>query len=148
MSDDARVSGEIRIDPPISQKARLTILRVLDFKDIDLKIDDETGNGVAIVSSYSSCRYLLEEIQEIVDTFGGAGRQFTGFLHVVWGTGSDTDIYRVIVRNGKAIEVRPQILWPVDAMTPEEVATELTQQEQRHNEANKRLRSELLGEFD
>jgi hypothetical protein len=58
---------------------------------------------------------LVEEIQKAVDEF--PGHTFTGYLECEGE--NNTDIWRVYVKNGKAIRVDPQIIWPEDQRTEE-----------------------------
>jgi Family of unknown function (DUF6205) len=51
---------------------------------------------------------VLNHMQEIIDAF--PGHEFTGLLEC---TGEDPgDLWRVYVKNGKAIKVTPEIVWP------------------------------------
>ena len=55
-------------------------------------------------------------------TSAGTARRFAGFLHVDWlGYG---EMARVVVRDGKAVQVSPQVVWPDDARDPGEHAPE------------------------
>lgn len=52
---------------------------------------------------------LIPNVQEIVDAF--PDREYTGYFEC---TGSDGDLWRIAVRDGKAVEIKPTITWPED----------------------------------
>lgn len=55
--------------------------------------------------------HLTEHLQELVDRFG-EGRTFSGRFEV---EGEDAaDIWRLRVRDGRAVEIKPIITWPDD----------------------------------
>ena len=60
---------------------------------------------------YSSMKAydILEDVQRIVDLLG-PGYTYSGAIEVD-GEESD-DLWRIYIRNGKAVEVTPQIVWP------------------------------------
>ncbi|WP_084963337.1 DUF6205 family protein [Thermoactinospora rubra] len=122
------LSGEIIIEPPIPWRElqhspfvrtperkeweRLTWLRVVE----ETKETDEgtltRREAVAIRPSQADelrAHSLVTDVQAIVDAHG-AGRTFTGFI-LVRGEESP-DIWRVAIENGRAVEVRPRIVWP------------------------------------
>lgn len=51
---------------------------------------------------------LLEEVQEAVDAF--PGHEWTGRLNCAGE--ENTDLWRVVVRDGRAVRVEPRIVWP------------------------------------
>jgi hypothetical protein len=57
---------------------------------------------------------LLEEVQEAVDAF--PGHVFAGRLECEGE--ENTDIWRVIIRDGRAVRVEPRITWPDEDGTP------------------------------
>lgn len=111
MSADARISGRININPPITWAE---LHDTIDFlgRDIQLEVTALDSVGAdAIVPTYNETNAygLMDELDKAVGAWGktpdGAVRTFTGYLHVVWGVGADTELYRVIVRDGRAVEV-------------------------------------------
>lgn len=133
MSGDARISGEISIDPPLTWGELRDQLWALGtdgrYPDVVVKLDttrESTAagellrhSGVAIApTGHETNGYdLTDEVDRIARTFAtapdGSVRRFAGFLHVVWGGGEE--IYRIVVRDGQAVEVRPTWVWPADA---------------------------------
>lgn len=63
------------------------------------------GDGGAPYKAYD----IVEDLQKVIDQFG-EGRTFTGYLQ---GEGEDPgDLWRLYVVNGRAVEVKPTIVWP------------------------------------
>lgn len=122
-----RVTGEISIEPPLTWQ---------EFKDspflpggsndngnfdVSLRTDEETvdtdeGQLVRKTASVVVPRWddsfkayhLIEHVQAVIDAF--PGRTFTGRLEC---EGEDnTDMWRVVVRDGRAVKVEPRIVWP------------------------------------
>lgn len=133
MSGDARISGRIRIEPPVTwgelhDKPWATDPRN-EWPDVVVELATTKENvadgevlrhsGVAIVTTEheTSAYELVRQTTRIVKAFGtapdGTARRFAGFLHVVWGGGEE--VYRVIVREGRAVEVKPVLAWPEGA---------------------------------
>jgi hypothetical protein len=54
---------------------------------------------------------LLEEVQAAVDSF--PGHTFTGRLECEGE--ENTDLWRVIIRGGRAVRIEPRIVWPDEA---------------------------------
>lgn len=122
----ARVTGEIRIEPPLTWA---------EFKDspfydqgiahddrLDVRLDvtEETVNtdegpllrrtATALVAAWSDsykAYYIVEHTQKAIDAH--PGHTFTGRLEC---KGEDGALWRVIVRNGRAEQVEPRIVWP------------------------------------
>lgn len=134
MSGDARITGRIGIDPPVTWGelhdkpwALGRQSRVYPDVVVDLGTTSETAadgevlrhSGVAIVpTGHETSAYdLIDELDRIVQGFGtapdGTARRFAGFLHVVWAGGQE--IYRVVIKAGRAVEVRPVMVWPEGA---------------------------------
>lgn len=134
MSGDARISGQIRITPPITwgelhdqDWALGNGLR--NWPDALVKLATTVENtptgqvhhqsGVAIVpfDGETNGYTLTEDVARIVRHFAtapdGTPRRFAGFLHLVWADGEE--VYRVVPVDGGAIEVRPQVVWPEGA---------------------------------
>ena len=124
MSYDVRFSGEISIDPPIPADEVLVAGFVepgcYGDKDVAVKVSEVPVEGVPgafrrlvvaiepCMSSYSAYK-AVEHVQEIVDRWG-EGRTFSGRLDC-----SDPqtgDLWRLEIHNGRAVEVRPRIVWP------------------------------------
>lgn len=125
MGYETVVSGSIDIEPPIpwgELRKRKWPVDEPDAKDIYLKLDEtkvdaEDGvmvlrKAVAIVPAFY-CAYkahkLFAHVQEVIDAFG-KGRSFSGYLECHGETPGD--LWRVYVRNGAAVEVQPEIVWP------------------------------------
>jgi Family of unknown function (DUF6205) len=53
---------------------------------------------------------LLEKVQEAIDSF--PGHTFTGYL--ACDGEQSSDIWRVVIRDGRAVRVEPRIVWPDD----------------------------------
>jgi hypothetical protein len=143
MSGDARITGRIRITPPITW-------RELDGKrwaigpdgrrypDAVVEVDHQemdTGQGVLSVrlgvaiipeGGETNGYTLTEDVDRIVHEFAtapdGTTRRFEGWLHLVWAAGEE--IHRVHVVDGAAVEARPQVVWPVGARDEDAAAPE------------------------
>ncbi len=125
MGYTTRFTGEIRIDPPIPyetvtgsgfiREGRMTLEKDVELKLVEQPVDGEPGAyrrlAVAIVGlgdGFSLYDSVLH-VQEIVDRWG-SGRTFTGRLNAA---GEEAgDVWRLEIYNGRAIEVRPRIVWP------------------------------------
>lgn len=59
---------------------------------------------------------IIEDVQKIVDTLGTDVYRFQGFLEIEGeGDGSgEPDLWRIKVKDGRVIEVKPKIVWPED----------------------------------
>lgn len=60
--------------------------------------------------------WIIDELKDIVSKWG-EGRTFTGYIEIQ-GEGDgvgDIDLWRLLVKDGKVIEVRPELVWPDDA---------------------------------
>lgn len=131
MSGDARITGRIRITPPVTwgelhDKPWATGQQRDHYPDVVVQLDTVTEttsagefkfhSGVAIVptGNETSAYDLADEVTRIAQTFGlapdGTRRRFVGFLHVVWGGGEE--VYRVVVREFRAVDLRPALVWP------------------------------------
>lgn len=128
MGYNTSVNGEIIITPPIPWK------RVKDgpftdtgreHRDVILRMrEEEIENGDdtiirrtadAVVPAWEDsyrAYYIVEHLQELVDLYG-EGREFTGRLHC---EGEENlDVWRVYVRDGRAVRVDPVVTWPDEA---------------------------------
>lgn len=122
-----RVTGEIRIEPPLTWQ-EFKDSRFLPGSpndngnyDVRLCVDEETvdtdeGQLVRKTASVVLPRWddsfkaynLVEHVQAVIDAF--PGHTFSGRLEC---EGEDnTDMWRVVVRNGHAVKVEPRIVWP------------------------------------
>ncbi|MFD5814362.1 DUF6205 family protein [Streptomyces sp. NPDC127038] len=122
-----RVDGEIRIEPPLTW-AEIKNNPLLPETsagraeyDVRLKIDEETvdtddGQLVrktcsALVPAWDDsfkAYHLVDHVQHMIDAF--PGHTFSGRLDC---EGEEAgDLWRVVVRNGRAVKVTPSILWP------------------------------------
>lgn len=137
MSGDAQITGRIRIDPPITWPELAGKTWATEgyrhpsgyWSDAKVQVqhhdvDTDQGvmsirHGVAIVPAggETSAATVTESVGRIVEEFGttpdGTPRTFVGWLHVIWGEGEA--VYRVVVRDGRAVEVSPQVIWPEGA---------------------------------
>lgn len=127
MGYDSRVRGIIAIDPPLTwaeidgspflpDKAWMQDLAV------KLHVTEEpvtTADGVLLRRSSAAfvpvtddeyrAYTVVEDVQKLVSSHG-EGRTFTGRLS---GFGSDPgDLWRVEIREGRAVRVEPRIVWP------------------------------------
>lgn len=116
----ARFSGEITITPPltwaeIKHKSRrgLQDLRIRLHEDVT---DTDQGQnrivtGVAVAPGTTDEAYagydMVPELQSLVDAYGS--HEFSGHIEA---TGEEGDQWRLLVRDGKAIQVYPRVVWP------------------------------------
>ncbi|MGW0577317.1 DUF6205 family protein [Streptomyces sp. NPDC002920] len=121
-----RVTGEIRIEPPLTWQEfkdspfNPHSTEYDDSLDAKLLIHEETVDTddgpllrrtapelvAAHTDSYKAYR-LVEDVQKAIDTF--TGHTFSGRLEC---KGEDGALWRVIVRDGRAQQVEPRIVWP------------------------------------
>ncbi|MFF0790412.1 DUF6205 family protein [Streptomyces spiralis] len=136
MSYTTHVRGEFAIEPPLTwneiknspfttpmalgKAVRLYMSSTHDY-DLTLRVNEETvetDEGTLIhrtaaalvmreIDEYRE-RNLVEQVQEIVNLF--PGHTFTGRLECEGE--ENTDIWRVIVRDGRALRIEPRIVWP------------------------------------
>lgn len=120
----ARFSGEVTITPSltwaeIGRTARqdLRDLRIRFHEDVT---DTDTGQvkvitGVAVKpGTTEGAGYdMVAELQSLVDAYGKSHR-FTGRIEA---TGEEGDQWRLLVRDGKAVQVYPRVVWPDDQET-------------------------------
>ncbi len=136
MGYTTHVTGEFAITPPLTWNeiknspfttpSALGKLQRLYFAsdhdyDLALRVDEETvetDEGTLIrrvsktlvmreIDEYRE-RNLVEQVQEILNLF--PGHTFTGRLECEGE--ENTDLWRVIVRDGRAVKVEPRIVWP------------------------------------
>lgn len=127
MGYTTRVTGEFAIEPPLAWPEfkdsefaphNITcsyepdlILRVaeesVDTPDGPLLKRTATALVMRQIEEYRAY-HLLEQVQQAVDAF--PGRTFAGRLEC---KGEEPgDLWRVVVHDGRATEVRPRIVWP------------------------------------
>ncbi|MZF56897.1 hypothetical protein GTX53_24215 [Streptomyces sp. SID5594] len=132
------VTGEFAITPPLTwgeikngpfttamalgKAVRLYMASAHDY-DLALRVNEEsveTTEGTLVrrtaaalvmreIDDYRE-RNLVEQVQEIIDAF--PGHTFTGRLDCEGE--ENTDLWRVVVREGRALRVEPRIVWPDD----------------------------------
>lgn len=120
------VTGEFSISPPltwteIKDTAYAPGATVVELPDLELRIDEvsaETGEGTLIRRSAAALvmrkideyreRNLVEQVQDAVDSF--PGHRWSGRLDCEGE--ENTDMWRVVIRDGKAQRVEPRIVWP------------------------------------
>lgn len=126
-----RVTGEIKIQPPLSW---LQVKPIVERRDFDLKIrvvervtDTEDGQmiqkqGVSVIplseDGYTSYA-VKEHLQLLVDLF--PAHEFVGYLE---GEGEEQgDVWRLTVSPSRvAVMIEPRIVWPDDeAAAPQDV---------------------------
>jgi hypothetical protein len=117
------VTGEFTITPPITwTEMKDTLYASDDWQASDLKlhvteetVDTAEGQLIRKSANVLSLREideyraynLIADVQAAVDAFPGHG--FTGYLHCE-GEEND-DIWRVVIRDGRAVEVKSRIVW-------------------------------------
>lgn len=122
------VEGEITITPPLAWSEfkdspfNSASLDTFDgMKNIKLRIDEETvetdeghlvrRTATALVPAWGESAkyyYLVDHVQAAIDAF--PGHTFTGRLEC---SGEDAgDLWRVVIRGGRAVKVQPQLIWP------------------------------------
>lgn len=116
MAYHSYLSNAIAIHPPISGEELATSPFVcLDpFREADRLAWLHLVNGEAVAIRPSEAdeldaETLARDIQYILDRHG-LGRSFAGWI-LVFGEDSP-DVWRVEVQDGKAVEVRPTLVWP------------------------------------
>ncbi|MFM9616781.1 DUF6205 family protein [Streptomyces turgidiscabies] len=127
MSYRTHVTGEYAINPPLawpefkdSEFAPDNITESYD-PDLILRVAEETvdtADGPLLkrtatalvmreIDEYNS-RNLLNQVQKAIESF--PGHTFTGRLDCEGE--ENTDLWRVVIRDGRAIKVTPRIVWP------------------------------------
>lgn len=125
----SRVEGEITITPPLTLQEmrakpygelRNTGDRWPRERDVALRVESEEVDtaegllikkrGVALIpasdDSYKAY-YLKEDVQDAIDQY--PGHTFSGYLE---SQGEDGELSRVVVKDGVAHEIKPEIVWP------------------------------------
>lgn len=128
MSYENRYSGEITITPPVTW-GQLRDADAPKIADVRLRIDETTIDtdagqmvtrqavAIAPLEMTYSGHELQANIQALVDYYGPLGHRFSGYIQVQWDPGFDDPIpQRYIVRDGRVVAVKPQLLWPGEAI--------------------------------
>ena len=128
MGYNVHVDGEIAIDPPLTwreikdsqwlpENAPKGRANAVKFKLAEEMVETDDGTltrrtAVAIVPLMSDAYRasgLVEAVQAVMDAHGD-GHTFTGRFDC---DGEDAgDLWRVVLRNGRASKVKPYITWP------------------------------------
>lgn len=125
-----RVEGEFTIEPPLTwneiknspfNKPGREGLWGADGIDLGLCVNEasvDTDDGPLLRRSASAlvmpyideyrARELVEQVQRCINLF--PGHTFTGRLDCEGE--ENTDLWRVVIRNGRAVKVEPRIVWP------------------------------------
>jgi hypothetical protein len=126
MGYTTHVTGEFAITPPLTwNEFKDSPFASDDWRDSDLKlrIDEQTVNTddgpllrrtasalvMREIDEYNS-RGLMAQVQKAADSF--PGHTFTGRLECEGE--ENTDLWRVVIRDGRAVKVEPRIVWPDD----------------------------------
>jgi hypothetical protein len=127
------VTGNIEIKPCVPHKIMVELIKkgfaedetnkhTLD-RDVLVSYDintEETDQGTLksycgwAISPLTDDRYkaydVLKHVQEIVDFLGTEAYRYLGHLEI---NGEEQgDLWRIIVKDGKATEIKPSLLWP------------------------------------
>ena len=123
MSGELRLTGRIRIDPPITWDElhdKPWAVDPSDYPDVQIAM---SGAYIEPTHYESNGYELVSQIERIAQTFAvgplGEIRRFTGFLHAIWGGGQE--IFRIIIVNGKAVHVYLEMEWPHGARDEDKV---------------------------
>jgi hypothetical protein len=121
MGYNTSVTGEIRIEPPLTWREFKDSPFVGDSKDVRLRVEAETVDtddgplmrktAVALAPAWEDsykAYNLVEHVQQAIDAF--PGHTFTGRLECEGE--ENADLWRVTVRDGRAVRVEPRIVWP------------------------------------
>lgn len=129
MGYNTSVSGEITITPPLTwneikaspfepvgrgQYCAIDIDLVLRIEETSVDTDEGTlvrRTGTALVMRQIDeyrARNLVEQVQQCIDLF--PGHTFTGRLDCEGE--ENADMWRVVIRDGRAVRVEPRIVWP------------------------------------
>lgn len=128
MGYNTSVEGSIAITPPLNwsqikdspfnpERGRL------DGMDVVFAVDEETVDthegtltrrtAEALVPAWEEAYKaynLVKHVQQVIDAF--PGHDFTG--HLECEGEENADMWRVVVRDGRAVKVTPRIVWPED----------------------------------
>lgn len=129
MGYDTNYDGEIRIDPPLTWAEIKDSPYLPDGAwraglDVKLRVREETvetdegtltrrtADAVVPVTEDAYKGYeIVATVQKVIDAF--PGHTFSGRFDC---EGEEAgDLWRLVVKNGRAIKVQPQIAWPDEA---------------------------------
>jgi hypothetical protein len=116
------VSGAIHFDPAISHEEASrheVIAKYLNNSSTYTDIELRTYHGFlldTIESSYENefkAYGLVNELKELIQALG-TGRTYSGYLEILGEGhgGGEVDLWRLKVKDGKVVEVRPELVWP------------------------------------
>jgi hypothetical protein len=126
MGYNTSVIGRIGIEPPLTWaeiQASPFKPSLMDDADLDVcldiaeeKVDTDEGELIRRTAGGLLPRWedeyrayhLVEHVQKAVDSF--PGHTFTGRLECEGE--ENTDMWRVVIRDGRAVRVEPRIVWP------------------------------------
>jgi hypothetical protein len=127
MGYTTHVTGEFAIEPPLAwpefKESEFAPHNITDSYDPELilRVDEtsvDTDDGPLLrrtatalvmreIDEYRAY-YLLDQVQKAIDSF--PGHTFTGRLEC---EGKESaDLWRVVIRDGRAVKVEPRIVWP------------------------------------
>jgi hypothetical protein len=118
-------SEEISIDPPIPYALVKDTKFVANSyawgyvnEDVTFKVVEDTAGmryATAIIPSQEEeyrGYHIVEAVQEILDMFS-RNHTFSGYINA---EGENTgDLWRLCIVNGRAVEIKPEIVWPEEA---------------------------------
>ena len=119
----ARFSGEITVTPPLSWEIIKYPTRVRrGLQDLRIRLHEEVTDtaegqykvitGIAVAPAVAGEAYagydMVDELQALVDAYGKS-HQFSGHIEAI---GDEGDQWRLMVRDGKAVQVYPRVVWP------------------------------------
>lgn len=120
-----RVTGEISIEPPLTwaevqqhinfaTTANYNVRLHLDEETVDTdegQLIRKTAAAIVPVTDDSFKAYqLVEHVQQFMNEY--PSHTFTGRLEC---EGEEAgDLWRVVIRDGRAVKVEPRIVWPED----------------------------------
>ncbi|MFJ2110608.1 DUF6205 family protein [Streptomyces sp. NPDC087850] len=125
MGYKTHVTGELAINPPLTwAEIKNSIFDPADLSDsqnvmlaiTEERVDTDEGvlirrTGTAIVSRWEEsfkAYHLVEHVQMAIDAF--PDHEWTGRLECEGE--ENTDVWRVIVRDRRAVKIEPRIVWP------------------------------------
>jgi hypothetical protein len=134
MGYESRVTGEIEIKPVISHKQMIALMNadlarkpedkyyrgdkcaVVEYdtntEDTDAGRLTSFGGWAIVPSSDGAYKAytLIEDVQAIVNMLGTETFRFLGYLEI---HGEEPgDLWRIYIRDGKATQVEPVLVWP------------------------------------
>lgn len=120
MGYNTRVTGEMRIDPPLTA-AEIREWEAVPDRDVKLSIQEETiivdegeltkRTAAALVPAWGEpfkAYGIVDHVQAFLTMFGG--ERLFGYFEC--SGEDDEDLWRLHVIDGKATKIEPQIVWP------------------------------------